>query len=175
LETRGGSQTVLVAAESIQAGKTVTTGQLATTEISGGANTSTIPSIHRDDIAGQLASSNIPAGTVLNPEQFAIKVEPDEGMSIVAVPVKSSQLPAIGLRPGDMVTVVVTASGKGAAGSGDGVEAGTTWQATVAAVGGLGDDGVRTIDVTLDTGAAEEVASAGGTGRLAIILNPSAR
>lgn len=188
VDARGESQTVLVATDSIQAGKPVKASQLGTTQISGGENTTTIPEIHRDDIAGQLASSNVPAGTVLNPDQFVTSVEPDDGMSIAGVPVTAAQMPALGLKPGDTVTVVVTAGqgvtngnsgggedgGEGAGGE-DGVQQGQTWRATVASVGEPGDDGIRTVDVTLNADAAEALATAGGSGRLAIVLNPSAR
>lgn len=188
-DARGESQTVLVATGPIQAGEPVKASQLGTTEISGGQNTTTIPVMHRDDIAGQMASSNIPAGTVLNPDQFVTSVEPDEGMSITGVPVTAAQMPALGLKPGDTVTVVVTASDQGAASAGgsgnsedssggstgDVLQTGQKWRATVASVGEPADDGVRTVDVTLNADAAEALASAGGSGRLAIVLNPSAR
>lgn len=187
VDSRGESQTVLVATESIQAGKPVTASQLGTTQISGGDNATTIPEMHRNDIEGQLASSNVPEGTVLNPDQFVSSVEPDDGMSIAGVPVTAAQMPALGLKPGDTVTVVVTA-GQGAAGGndgggdenggdggGDGVQQGQTWRATVASVGEPSDDGIRTVDVTLNADAAEALATAGGSGRLAIVLNPSAR
>lgn len=188
VDAQGESQTVLVATEPIQAGKPVKASQLGTTEISGGQNTTTIPVMHRDDIAGQMASSNVPAGTVLNPDQFVTSVEPDEGMSIAGVPVTAAQMPALGLKPGDTVTVVVTADGQGAASGaggngeedsgssgGSSVQEGQTWRATVASIGEPADDGVRTVDVTLNADAAEALASAGGSGRLAIVLNPSAR
>lgn len=174
------TQTVLVAAADIEAGKPVTIKQLSTTEIAGGSGTETMPSEQLQNTPGLLATSNIPEGTVLSPAMFVNKVTPDGGMSIVGVSVKPSQMPALGLRPGDTVSVVIAHSPQSGGQSGQPGEdtaltTGKTWRATVASVGEPGDDGARTIDVTLNSDSARELIAAGGSGRLAIALDPSAR
>lgn len=174
------THTVLVAASDIQAGKAVKVSQLSTTEIAGGGGASTMPAEQLQNTAGLLASSNIPEGAVLSPDMFVNKVTPDGGMSIVGVSVKPSQMPALGLRPGDTVSVVIAHSPQASGQSGQQADAsalrtGQTWRAEVASVGEPGDDGARTIDVTLNSEAARELLAAGGSGRLAIALDPSAR
>lgn len=183
LATRGAApKTVLVASEDISGGQPIKTTQITTTQISGGEDTQTIPAESRNSINGNIATGNIPAGTILSPEMLAVKTVPDNGQTIVGARVRPGQLPAGGVRSGDSVTVIIAAPPQGddnsAGGGGETTgesqtPTGKAWSAQVVTTGEPGDDGAVTVDLALSTTAAREVGVANGTGRLSLLLDSS--
>lgn len=184
LATKGSApQSVVVATKPLTAGKPITADQLGTTQITGGSGAETIDAIQLKGLVGAYPVGDVPAGTILSPETLVSKITPDEGQAIVAVGVRPSQMPAIGLSSGDKVTVVVTygQAGEGAGGTGQDdaagegatspVAPGKSWPATVVSVGEPSDDQTRTVDVALSDKDAGDLAAATGTGRMSIVVN----
>lgn len=182
LATRGAApKTVLVASEPISGGQPIKATQVATTQISGGDDAQTIPGESLNSINGNIATGNIPAGTILSPEMLAVKTVPESGQTIVGARVRPGQLPAGGVRSGDSVTVIIaapqgdgnSAGGAGEAGAQSQTPTGKAWSAQVVTTGEPGDDGAVTVDLALSTSAAREVGVANGTGRLSLLLDSS--
>lgn len=179
--TKGGSpQTVVVATKPLTAGQPITADQLSTTQITGGTNAATIDSVKLNSLPGLYPVGDIPAGTILNSDGLVNKLTPLEDESIVAVGVKPSQIPSIGVVHGDKVTLVVTHSqsaesssttpGQDAPSGDASVTPGRSWTATVISVGEPSDDQTRTVDVSLPKEAASDLAAATGTGRMSIVI-----
>jgi len=160
---------VVVARAGLTAGQPVTESDLAITQIAGGAGVAVVPGDQARSLVGKIPVNDIPAGALIAPAQLVGALTPGPGKSIVGIPVKHGQLPSIGLRAGDQVLLVVTASPGAAAGSAP-VKPGTSWAGVVVAVGDPADDLSRTVDVVVDQAQAIDVATAAGTNAIALIL-----
>lgn len=159
-------KTVVVTREEIDAGTLITADQLATTQVSGDTNAQTVPGQQLQTLVGTYATQLIPSGSILNPALTSRTLTPTDGRAIVGIGLKPNQLPAIGLKGGDEVTLITTA----AATQGAGIEPGQTWTAVVLNVGPVGDDGTRTVDFDLSIKDANEAAVAAGSGSVAAVL-----
>lgn len=182
LFTQGSTpKTVVVTDAQIDGGQPVKASQLTTTQISGGDNSQTIPQESLQSLEGNLATGDIPAGTILSPDMLATKTRPDSGQTIVGARLKPGNLPAGGVSSGDQVTVLITAPEQaGGGGSSDSssegggedpAPTGKAWEAEVITAGKPGDDGSVTVDLALSSAAAREVGVANGTGRLSVLLD----
>lgn len=177
---------VLALATDKLAGQELSTADLRSVSIS--ADPAQVPSIPVEDagqVEGQLLTGNLPAGTVLTPQMLSEGPTTPTGTFIVGIPVTPGQLPAVGLRPGDQVTLVVGAT-QGAtqqdpAGGEDStarqlVDPGRTWEAEVVNVGAATEQdvtGAITVDVAIATGQATDVAAAAASRALSIVLQPA--
>lgn len=99
---------ILVLADEVQQGQPITASDLTTKEINSDANLGAIPVDQRDKVIGKLASSRMPAGTVLLPTAVTDQVVPGEGLTMVGVTVTYPHLPSEPIVPGDMVRLVDT-------------------------------------------------------------------
>lgn len=159
-------KTVVVTRAAISAGTVIRADQLATTQVSGDTNAQTVPGQRLQTLVGTYATQLIPSGSIVNPAVTSRVLAPAAGRAIVGIGLKPNQLPAIGLKGGDKVTLITTA----AATQGAAVEPGKTWTAVVLSVGPVGDDGSRTVDFDLATKDANEAAVAAGSGSVAAVL-----
>lgn len=170
LATSGRDQvSVVVSAAPLTPGNPVTLADLATVSISDTAAGSVVPAQEMASLVGRYPIGALPAGAILAPGALTERVTPAAGESIIAVGLTPTQLPAIGLAPGDVVVLVMAYTSVGAPIEG-GPTPGQTWPATVAAVGTGRDDGSVTVDFTLDSAAALQAAAAAGTGSLTVVL-----
>lgn len=169
------SQSVVMVRSALTAGQRVTAAQLATATLPDSTPVRTVPANQLPSLVGRYATASLPAGALLTPEALTTTLVPADGQTITGIGVRSSQMPAAGLTAGDQVRVVVT-TGTGAAqgtttSSGGGAAVGSAWGGTVVTVGAANTSGVTTVDISLPTRQATEVAAAAGAGNIAIVLD----
>lgn len=167
------------------AGQRLTTADLRAVSLS--ADPDQVPSVRVEDadqVTGKLLAGNLPAGTLITPQMVGDGPATPQGTFIVGIPVTPGQMPAVGLRPGDQVTLVVGAT-QGATQQAPGtedsaarqlVEPGRTWKAEVVNVGSSAEQdvtGAITVDMAIASSEATDVAAAAASRSLSIVLQPA--
>lgn len=168
LATRGqDTHPVTIAASAMPAGHTITQTDLRTVQVAGD-----IPFAATADSAqlvGKVTTGSIASGTVMA-DSMAAAGMPDlsKGQSIVGVPLKAGQYPALGLHPGDGVTLVRGATAQDVNPAKP--AAPTVWAGRVITVSEPSEDGVRVVDVALEAGQAPTAAAATTSGAVVLVL-----
>lgn len=166
---------VIMVARAVPVGARITGADLGTTRIAAESNVSMIPTKQIRQIVGRIAAVDLRQGTLLAPSEITTALSPGPGQQVVPVSVKTSSVPARGLRPGDQVLVVPTPSSQ-VGNSGD--VPGTTGSApltqnvpaTVDAVGPPDTDGMRVVDLVVNAQVGPSIARQASTGRIAFIV-----
>ncbi|MHA6510982.1 SAF domain-containing protein [Tessaracoccus sp. Z1128] len=122
-----------------------------------------------DDVVGQVTAVGLAAGTVLQPGLLATGQSMAAGRAVVPIALPDDQLRSL-LRPGDAVTLVVTASESAEVLTRDARVAALPSPpgGSALAVAGVGSDGLVLVDVPAEE--APAVAALGQTGQLSVIL-----
>jgi Flp pilus assembly protein CpaB len=109
LVARSGHATVevLVAAHDLQPGQAITTADLRTTGVATSTNARFISAGQLDAVIGQTPRGYVPAGTPLNLGMLAGGTTLAAGEEVVGAVLSSGALPIGGLKPGDIVDVIV--------------------------------------------------------------------
>lgn len=177
---------VLVLNNEVFAGEPLTTSDLQAVPVSAGSQVATVPVADADQYTGQLLTGNLPAGTVLSPSMLSDGVTNPNGTDVVPVALTTAQMPAVGLRPGDQVTLVVGLGNNPNAGApvaedqepnpaADLSTPGRSWRATVVSVGTeFSDTGAVTIDMGLEREDSSSVAAAAAGANLVAVLRTAA-
>lgn len=161
----GQKQAFLSVAATVAYGQQITAQDLAVVSIAPAPGLAPIPAADRAQIVGRYAAVDLVPGTLLTRAQVTSAVMPAEGKQLVGIAVKSSQLPARALRPGDRVLLVTTPK-DGTDVTGDP----PTTAARVADVGKPDSNGTVTVDVEVDQSDGPELAALSAAGQLAIIV-----
>lgn len=123
----------------------------------------------RDQLDGRVWAVDLPAGQLLSPALVMGRLEVSQGQALVGLRLNPGEFPAAGLRPGDVVLVVV-------AGGQQGEQPRVLVEgAVVESVAVLGDQGVaaaRLVTLSVPAEAAAAVANAGSAGRASIAVVP---
>ena len=158
---------VLVTARPVAAGQVITDADLAVAQFGVDPSVASVPASARDQLLGQRATADLPAGLLLAVDQLTGEPIPPPGQTLVGVAARPAQLPATPLGAGDPVTLVAAAT--------DGDElptaASPTMAATVVTTRPL-DDGSTIVDVTVPTARAGQLATWVSTGRVVIVRDP---
>lgn len=120
-------------------------------------------------VAGRVALTDLPRGTVLTPALVAALPVLGEGEGVVGLALEPGQFPSAGLRPGDRVNVVAgPASQSGGEGPGETLLA---EEAEVFSVEDLeGGQGRRFVSLKMPEATANEVAAAAERGPVRLVL-----
>ena len=164
----GGRQSVVVVRQLVPYGAVISAADLTTVEISHGQGIDLIPASRLDTVIGQVAATNLTAGSLLVTSEVASAAPPGSGFVLVALAVPPSRLPAGSLQAGDHVLVVDTP----APGADPPALPPTAIPATVIRLGAADSNGVTVVDVTVATAAGPALAARSATGRIAIVLQP---
>jgi hypothetical protein len=161
---------VLAVTRDIPAGTRITAADLAPVPVSASGIT-VIPARQETQVTGEVAAVPLRAGSLLVPADLTTTTVPGPGQQLVPVALKSSQLPASGLVPGEQVLVIATpgAAGQAASGSGQAPLAQDV-PATVYRVSAPGDSGTVVADLLVAAGQGTAVAQQDSTGQIALIL-----
>jgi Flp pilus assembly protein CpaB len=116
LLARSGQNTVdvVVAAHDLQPGQPIGSGDLRTTQVSTSTNATFVSAAHLAGLVGQAPRGFVPAGTPLNPDMIAAGATLSAGEDVVGAVLAPGAMPVGGLRPGDVVEVMVTSKATGA-------------------------------------------------------------
>jgi hypothetical protein len=164
---------VVVAARDIPAGSVITTGELATADISAGPGVASIPGRQEAAVAGEVAAVGIPAGTLLGPRDLTTATAPGAGQVLVTVTLKSWQIPASSLVPGTPVLVVATPGAAGQAASAQAAGGlGRDVPATVYRVAPPDQSGNVAVDLLAPQAQGPAIARQASTGQIALLETP---
>jgi Flp pilus assembly protein CpaB len=168
MSNANGTTSVLVASRTIAPGDVISAGDLRTVRLDRGADINAIAADRSETLVGRTAAFTIPAGALVTAEQVSDAPAIPANSEFAGAIVKPGQYP-VGLRVGDRVRVVESASAAdAAAGDVGGHERGT---AVVTEVQSL-DDGSGGVAVSLavPSDAAVDAAAAGAAGRLSLVV-----
>ena len=165
---------VLAVTRDVAAGTQLTPADLTSAAISAGGVVQTIPARQEAQVTGQAAAVDLRAGTLLVPADLTSALVPVPGQQLVPVALKSSQLPASGLVPGDQVLVVATpgAAGQPATGTAGPPALAQDVTATVYRVSGPDEDGNVVVDLLVTAGQGPPVARQASTGQVGLVVTP---
>jgi hypothetical protein len=103
-------QQVLVVAQTIEKGQTLSMAELGQASVNMTGNVEPIPVSLAGSVTGRRAAVTIPAGSLLVPADITSAPVIPQGYAVVGVALKYGQYPSTGLQSGDHVIVVQTAS-----------------------------------------------------------------
>jgi Flp pilus assembly protein CpaB len=157
---------VLVVARDVPLGQVVVEEDLASAQISADPAVETVTADQADAVIGQTATTPLVPGDLVTMSKLDSAPLPEPGHQLVGIALRPSQLPAQGLRAGDVVQVVST--------PGEGGEVPTELPASVAAtvlrVGEPDMDGITVVDVQTPQTDGAVLAARVATGRIALVV-----
>ena len=168
VNSAGDRQAVVAVRHDVPYGAVLTAADLTTVELSHGQGIDVIPAARLDQYVGQVAATNLTAGSLLVASEVTTTAPPGPGQVLVALAIPQSRLPAGSLEAGDRVLVVDTP----AAGADAPDLPPRTIPATVVRLGPTDANGVTVIDVTVASEAGPALAARSATGRIALVLQP---
>ena len=157
---------VLVVARDVPLGQVVVEEDLVSAQISADPAVETVAADQTDAVVGQTATTPLAVGELVTMSKLESAPLPEAGHQLVAIALRPSQLPAQGLRAGDVVQVVST--------PGEGGEVPTelpaSVRATVLRVGEPDMDGISVVDVQTPATDGAVLAARVATGRIALVV-----
>lgn len=163
----GDTHAVLALRQMVSRGSVIGADDLTTAQINSDPTLHTVPASQRAQIVGKHAASDLVQGSLLTPDSTTAQSVPAAGQSLVGLSLTPAQMPALPLRPGDPVGIVITPGSQGAPPA----AAPDTLAATVVDTHPGGGTTVQTIvDVSVPTSNAPLLAADAATGRIALIL-----
>jgi len=164
---------VLAVARNVPAGSVITQSDLSVATISGSGMT-TIPARQESQVTGRTAAVGLQSGALLVPSDITSAPVPGPGQQLVPIPLKSIELPASGLAPGDQILVIATPGSGGQAASGQSGPPALTGSvpATIYQVSAADQSGDVTVDLIVSAQNGSPVARQASTGQIAIIVTP---
>ncbi|MFF5265204.1 SAF domain-containing protein [Actinomadura viridis] len=162
---------VLAVTRDVPVGSVIGASDLATTRAAVEGTVQTIPAAQSRNVVGRIAAVDLRAGALLSPSQVTTALTPAPGQQIVAVGLKSAQLPAGNLKPGDQVLIVATPGA-------DGQDTGATatapltrdLPATVDRVAQPDADGSVVVNLLVSAASGPTVAKQASLGRVALVV-----
>lgn len=162
---------VIAATNTIERGAVIQAEDLQTVRITGDPALHTVPASAIETMVGKRAAYDIVGGGLLTPDAATSDNLPPAGKSIVGIALTPAQSPALSLRNGDLVRVVLT--------PGEGGEAASDSPAFTAAevVGTHVDEttGGTVVDVLVPYADAGVLAARAATGNVALVLDSGER
>lgn len=158
---------VVVAARDIPRGAQLTSDDLATVDVHPDPALRTTPGGELNGLVGQTAVVDLPQGALVVPGSTGGEITPTEGQSLVGVALTPPQMPAGGLKPGQLVQLVSTPR------QGDDIvdtEPVVNVEAVVISTETVVDTNMVVVNVTVPADQAPLVASLSATARLALIV-----
>ena len=163
---------VLVLARTVPVGAAVADADLAVTDLSAGPGIVAVEAGRRSEVVGQVARTELVAGSLLSPDQLAPAGLLEAGQVLVVIALPPSRMPATGLAPGTPILVVSTPPTDADATA---ASAPASIAATVVRVGTPDLNGLTPVDVALPAGDGPALAARAATGRIAVVVRPTGR
>lgn len=165
--TMSNTETVVTVSADLERGDTITAEHLTTMEITGGQNTSAVKSGEASTVIGQVATVDLPAGSLLTHSNIAPSLAVPQGSSLVGIEATPAQLPTTPLKAGDSVRIVDTPIAQGEPPKADP----DSISATVHATRVDQATGRTIVDVIVPSAKAGKLAAHVATQRIAIVLD----
>ena len=164
--------TVLALTRNVPAGTRITAADLAPEAVSVSTGVKTIPARQQSEVTDEVTAVGLVAGTLLAPADLTSALVPGPGQQLVPVALRTSQLPASGLAPGEQVLVIATPGAAGQAGSAQSGQPPLTYQAaaTVYQVSPPDESGEVVADLLVAAADGPPIAEQDSTGQIALIV-----
>ncbi|MFE5595454.1 SAF domain-containing protein [Streptomyces sp. NPDC056549] len=164
---------VLAVAHNVEAGDVITDGDLVEAAVQLDPALKPVPASERDGVVGKRAAVALTQGALLTRGQVTTQTLVKPGERLVGIGLKSSQMPASRLSPGDRILVVSThADGQGDTGK-DGDSTGP--QQILARIVRVGEKqqntGEQVVDVAVPSQFGPVLAAQAATGNVAIVVD----
>lgn len=160
---------VWVAKTPIVRGHTIVQDDLTTMNITAGQDSKAIPQSKVDQIIGKIATTDLPAGSLVTPSSISDRLGVPSGKALVGLTLGPGKVPAQTLHAGDNV-VLVPVPAQGAAPVD--VTAAQTIPAVVSQIRPVPNTNDVVVDVYVSNQVAPTVASKGAAGGLSLYLAP---
>lgn len=160
---------VLALATDVPRGQPITQADLVVAQISPDPAISPVPAADVDTVVGQLATTDLSAGSLLVQGQTTGEQLPAAGQSIVVLALPNTRVPTTGLQVGDPVRVVESPPENAPAG--EQVVEPVIQSAEIAAVRDVPEAELVVLDLILDEGASPTLAAAIATDRVSLVLD----
>lgn len=164
------TQDVLVARHTIERGSLIEADDIKRIQLSADPALKALPGSSYGDVIGKKAGLDIAAGALLTEEATTSSPMPPDGMSVVGLALATSHSPAVDLRTGDRVRVVVTPAEGAEAPAG----APEFTEAEVVAARADETSGMFLVDVLVPYADAPVLASRAASGNVGIVLDSEA-
>jgi SAF domain len=155
---------VIATARHIAYGARITEADVQPVEIPAGSTLRATAWSDRGTVVGQVATTDLPPGTLVPPDAVGAARLPVRGEAIVGLPIGAGRLPVSGLLPRDVVQIVQPATAQ------TGQTGQTGLRATVLAIGDPDAAGRRTVDLIVPDTAVDDVAAAAGNDNTLLVL-----
>ena len=159
---------VVAARTDVERGQLITAQDLTTVRVTLDPSLRVVRGGDLQSLVGKRAAADLSAGTLISPAQVADVVLPSTGMSVVSVPIDSGLVPGVEIRAGDTVRLVQTPSMGGEL-------APAPLTITAEVVGVALDEPTTVVNVLVPADKADDLAALAATGRVALVLDSSAR
>lgn len=160
---------VVAVREAIQRGEVIERQDLVVVRVGLDPALDVVPASRIDEVAGQRAATDLPAGGLLVAGSVSEQVLPKAGEALVGVGLAPTMLPAEPLFAGDRVMIVETPGPQGEV-----TTAPVVMEAVVSRVTVL-ESGSMLVDVLVPQDKAAELAARAATGRVALVLEARER
>lgn len=163
---------VFIAGSDLQRGDIIERGDLSTLNLAAGTPSAAYTLDQVDNLVGQTAAVDLPAGSLLTPSTVTESLEIPRGQAIVGVSLSPNQMPATPLVAGDSVQIVTVA----AVGAVPGVAGDTAIDPVPATVAATTFDEIANqtiVDVYVAENLAASLTSRAAAGTVALYFNPT--
>lgn len=162
----------LAVARPVEVGREISAADLVTVQVAGGQGLRPVPAGRLDEVVGKRAAVALVPGTLLTLGQVTDDPLLGPGQQQIALGLKTAQVPARELHPGDKVLLVSTPD-RSSTTTGDAAAAGTRFSATVIdMVSPANDD--KVLYLALPTRDVPAVVALTAQGRIAVVLTEAA-
>ncbi|MFF5054185.1 flagellar biosynthesis protein FlgA [Micromonospora orduensis] len=160
----------LAVARPVEVGREIGTADLITVQVAGGQGLRPVPANRLDEVIGKRAAVALVPGTLLTLAQITDDPLLGPGQQQIALGLKTAQVPARRLHPGDKVLLVSTPDSNA---NGESAAAGTRFSATVIDVVNQANDD-QVVYLALTTRDVPAVVALAAQKRLAVVLTEAA-
>ncbi|MET8229479.1 SAF domain-containing protein [Micromonospora sp. NPDC005298] len=160
----------LAVARPVEVGREIGTADLITVQVAGGQGLRPVPANRLDEVVGRRAAVALVPGTLLTLAQITDDPLLGPGQQQIALGLKTAQVPARRLHPGDKVLLVSTPDSNA---NGESAAAGTRFSATVIDVVNQANDD-QVVYLALTTRDVPAVVALAAQKRLAVVLTEAA-
>lgn len=164
--TTGNRRPVLALARPVTVGQMLTAQDLRQVDVVVDAGVGVVDADQAAGVVGRPMATSLPAGALLAPDAVGAAMIPAAGQAIVALALKSGQLP-VEVAPGAHVSVVLVPAQP--AGGGSAPERSSVWPAVVTTVSVPPNEQVTVVSVQLAEAAARDVAAV-PAGQLSVVM-----
>lgn len=158
---------VYTTSTNVQRGQAITADDITSVSLAAGQNVDAYPANKPEAVIGQIATVDLPKGSLVTPRTVGKTIGLEKGQSVVGVAVTVAQIPSTPLVAGDKVRVVETPVSQGEPPA----AAPVSFQATVFTTHMDPTAEVQIVDLIVPETVAADIAARAATGRIAIVLD----